>query len=440
MSISTELTRLQKAKADIKAAIEAKGVTVPSNDRIDEYSTYISQISSGASLNIAYGDTAPSDTSKLWIKGSEAESLLLISGTPEPTLEDTISTLPTTLPTVAQSIGVASVSTKIYLFGGNKASSAGDRLNTIQVFDTTNNTISTLSTTLPTAADGIGVASVSTKIYLFGGGGGASNYLNTINVFDTANNTITTLSTKLPTAAQNIGVASVGDKVYLFGGRSGNSNYLNTINVFDTLTNTISTLSTTLPTAADGIGVASVGNKIYLFGGYSDDKLNTINVFDTANNTITTLSTTLPTVMARMGTAAVGTKIYLFGGNGAGYLNTIKVFDTVNNTISTLSITLPTAAQNIGVASVGDKVYLFGGRSGSVAYLNTINEFLAQFSLTANSILITEGQQENIFNLLSSPTQVEISVKNVYRGNSSNVAELNDAYLYNGSVWLNVNE
>ena len=440
MSISNELTRLQKAKTDIKAAIEEKGVTVPSNDRIDKYSTYISQISSGASLNIAYGNTAPSDTSKLWIKGSEANNLLLISGNPEPVLEDTISTLPTTLPTVAQNIGVASVSTKIYLFGGNKASSAGDRLNTIQVFDTTNNTISKLSTTLPTAADGIGVASVSTKIYLFGGGGGASNYLNTINVFDTANNTITTLSITLPTAAQNIGVASVGDKVYLFGGRSGNSNYLNTISVFDTLTNTISTLSTILPTAADGIGVASVGNKIYLFGGYSDDKLNTINVFDTANNTITTLSTRLPTVMARMGTAAVGTRIYLFGGNGAGYLNTIQVFDTVNNTISTLSITLPTAAQNIGVASVGDKVYLFGGRSGGVAYLNTINEFLAQFSLTANSILITEGQKENIFNLLSSPTQVEISVKNVYRGNSSNVAELNDAYLYNGSVWLNVNE
>ena len=346
MSISTELTRLQKAKNDIKAAIEAKGVTVPSNDRIDEYSTYISQISSGASLNIAYGNTAPSDTSKLWIKGSEPGRLLLISGTPEPTLEDTISTLPTTLPTVAQSIGVASVSTKIYLFGGNKASSDGDRLNTIQVFDTTNNTISTLSTTLPTAAE-------------------------------------------------DIGVASVGDKVYLFGGRSGSSKYLNTINIFDTANNTITTLPITLPTAAVSIGVASVGNKIYLFGGYS---------------------------------------------GSSKYLNTINVFDTVNNTISTLSITLPTAAQNIGVASVGYKVYLFGGRSGGVAYLNTINEFIAQLSLTANSILITEGQQENIFNLLSSPIQVEISVKNVYRGNSSNVAELNDAYLYNGSVWVNVNE
>ena len=190
MSISTELTRLQKAKTDIKAAIEAKGVIVPSNDRIDEYSTYISQISSGASLNIAYGNTAPSDTSKLWIKGNEPEEV-----------------------------------------------------------------------------------------------------------------TITT---------QQL----------------------------------LSTLSTKLPTAAYGIGTTAVGTKIYLFGGYvsSSDRLNTINVF------------------------------------------------------------------------------------------------LTQIPLIVNNILITEGQQENVFNLLSSPTQVEISVKNVYRGNSSNVAELNDAYLYNGSVWLNVNE
>ena len=93
----------------------------------------------------------------------------------------------------------------------------------------------------------------------------------------------------------------------------------------------------------------------------------------------------------------------------------------------------------MGTAAVGTKIYLFGG-SGSSGRLNTINVFLTQIPLVVNNILITEGQQENIFKLLSSPTQVEISVKNVYRGNSSNVAELNDAYLYNGSVWLNVNE
>lgn len=45
MSIASEITRLQTAKADIKTAIEAKGVTVPSNAKIDTYDTYVSQIS-----------------------------------------------------------------------------------------------------------------------------------------------------------------------------------------------------------------------------------------------------------------------------------------------------------------------------------------------------------------------------------------------------------
>ena len=47
MSIASEITRLQTAKADIKSAIENKGVTVPSNASIDTYDTYIDQIQTG---------------------------------------------------------------------------------------------------------------------------------------------------------------------------------------------------------------------------------------------------------------------------------------------------------------------------------------------------------------------------------------------------------
>lgn len=47
MSIASEITRLQTAKADIKDAIEVKGVTVPSNASIDTYYDYIDQIPSG---------------------------------------------------------------------------------------------------------------------------------------------------------------------------------------------------------------------------------------------------------------------------------------------------------------------------------------------------------------------------------------------------------
>ena len=47
MSIASEIQRLQTAKTDIKTAIEAKGVTVPSSATIDTYDDYVSQISGG---------------------------------------------------------------------------------------------------------------------------------------------------------------------------------------------------------------------------------------------------------------------------------------------------------------------------------------------------------------------------------------------------------
>ena len=47
MSIATELQRIQQAKADIKAAIESKGVTVPSGLTIDGYAQIINDYLTG---------------------------------------------------------------------------------------------------------------------------------------------------------------------------------------------------------------------------------------------------------------------------------------------------------------------------------------------------------------------------------------------------------
>lgn len=47
MSIASEITRLQNAKEDIKTAIEAKGVTIPSNATLDEFDSYIEDIPTG---------------------------------------------------------------------------------------------------------------------------------------------------------------------------------------------------------------------------------------------------------------------------------------------------------------------------------------------------------------------------------------------------------
>ena len=50
MSIASEITRIQGAKADLKTAIEAKGVTV-GNGLIDTYADKVAQISGGGGGN-----------------------------------------------------------------------------------------------------------------------------------------------------------------------------------------------------------------------------------------------------------------------------------------------------------------------------------------------------------------------------------------------------
>lgn len=61
MSIASELTRLQQAKADIKAAIVAKGVEVPDSALISVYDDYIAQIEGGGGCSVASANSITFD-------------------------------------------------------------------------------------------------------------------------------------------------------------------------------------------------------------------------------------------------------------------------------------------------------------------------------------------------------------------------------------------
>jgi len=52
MSIATEITRLQNAKASIKTSIENKGVTVPSTTKLDGYPALIDSIPTGSQITV----------------------------------------------------------------------------------------------------------------------------------------------------------------------------------------------------------------------------------------------------------------------------------------------------------------------------------------------------------------------------------------------------
>lgn len=65
MAISTEITRLQQAKADIKTAIQAKGVSVPSSAKLDAYDTYIEQIQQGSAPALQSKTATPSTSQQV---------------------------------------------------------------------------------------------------------------------------------------------------------------------------------------------------------------------------------------------------------------------------------------------------------------------------------------------------------------------------------------
>lgn len=136
---------------------------------------------------------------------------------------ETISTLSATLPTPGSGMACVAVGTKIYLFGGY----ASDGMkNIIRVFDTETNTCSVLTATLPNPCRYMGYGLIGEKIYLFGGycEGGSSTRLDTINVFDTESESVTTLPITIPTKCYYMGSAVVGMSIYLFGGKNYQSN------------------------------------------------------------------------------------------------------------------------------------------------------------------------------------------------------------------------
>ena len=135
--------------------------------------------------------------------------------------------LKNTLSTTRNGTTSVAVGSNIYIFGGRTSDTVFS--NTIQKLDTTTNTLTTLTTTLPSGMAYSSAAAVGGAIYILGGYGDSWSYFDTIEKFDISNETITTLSTTLPKALFYTSAAAVGNNIYIFGGQDSNANFVNTI-------------------------------------------------------------------------------------------------------------------------------------------------------------------------------------------------------------------
>jgi hypothetical protein len=91
MSIASEITRLQTAKANIKSAIEGKGVTVSSSAKLDDYANLISSIETASTVYTYIAVTSTLNSTEratmqnLQIYDSTGQSWTSPGGLPEPT-------------------------------------------------------------------------------------------------------------------------------------------------------------------------------------------------------------------------------------------------------------------------------------------------------------------------------------------------------------------
>ena len=347
-----------------------------------------------------------------------------------------LSTLSEVLPQNLDSACCARYEDNIYIFGGNNGS---NYLNTIYKFNCLNKTIETLSVTLPQVLGNACCSINGDNIYIFGGYG--TNRLNTIYKFNCTNETIETLSVTLPQVLNSACCTTYRENIYIFGGYNGND-YVKTIYKFNCTNETITKLSVTLSQILGSACCASYEDNIYIFGGYNNSIsfLDTIYKFNCTNEIITTLSVKLPKKLQSACCTSYNNSIYIFGGwSGlSNYLNTIYKFNCSNETIETLSVTLP---QILGYACCsinGSNIYIFGGQN-SGGKLNKIYKFSVSFELTANNVLILNKNSNYSFDLITD--QVTIPISKIYIGDSTNTAQLANAYLYDETKtgWVNVN-
>lgn len=392
----------------------------------------------GAALNIAYGDTAPEDTSKLWVKTAKPSAVKVSS---ELSIETADNTSITRLD--ALSVGTtyapeseAQVGTKLYIFGGYYSKLYYH--NKIICFDTESQTAVHLTATLPVKLSYPACAAIGDIIYIFGGvnNGDFTKAETKIYRLDTKTETLTTLSTELPYQLQGIPAFTHGDAIYLFGGNAGNSTQYNTILKFDSKTETIETLNATLDTARTKLFGAKVGEDIYLFGGYPAGT--SVLKFNCASETLIATPVTIPATMSGVQNSAcavIEDTIYIFGGTktGSGTKN-IHTFNPATQNIELLPTALPFAMSDANLAVRDDNsVYLI---SGSALCL-----FVTGMAIVLNEdiLQIQLGLNKNIFKLVNTDkAQVEIRVDKVYKGNADGIGEEVKASLHNGTSWVEI--
>lgn len=389
----------------------------------------------GAELNIAYGDTAPEDTSKLWVKTEEAPAVEVHD-------MNACRILSVALPEKMYEIKYAVYGKKLFIFGYNQSATKS-----IYCYDAEDESkgFELLTYTMPLYFRYSSFATVGDYIYLIGGESSqySSNTTTSYQIYKLHLPTMewTLLNKTLDTAVKDAKSVVVGSKIYLIGSLS----YSQSIYCFNTETEDFTLLTAKTTAKLREPGCALVGTDIYIFGGHTSNTATTTyaNCLDTTSDTITSL-TNVPGKRGGMGCAAVGDKIYLLGGkdNAGYYYDTVYSYNVSSKKYLQETYNLTEGKFNMATLSDGANIYLLGGYCKKANYnygTTDIEEVAVVQPLDKDVLWIRTASGSPYFQLLKErPLQITPSVYGVYKGNAEGKAELVEAALYKNGAWTNV--
>lgn len=400
----------------------------------------------GVELNIAYGDTPPEDTSKLWVKSEMPTAI-------EVRADDRVFELSATLSAWGQGMTAAVVENKIYVFGGSGSPKEIQRVD-IETGERVTLSSANFSRGLRDAT----CAAVGTKIYIFGGTENQSSYLSTqvltkkIYQFDTETERISELSIALPSAGRLGSCAVVGRYIYLSAFATSTSTSAGSTDIyrFDTEYLTCESTTKSLPYGRHSTACAAVGSIVYWFGGRSTNTFqDSVFYYNTETEVVGTVSKNLPAKLAGAGCAVIGGKIYLIGGEIGNRgikedsQNTVFCFDPETSEIKKNPFELPTTLSYFGCVTVGTDIYTIGGKINLVDNLVTVTEAIYCVPTIAplpyGVLWVSQNDQFQSVDLIKSDNLlIRVGVIGVNKGNADGKAETVEAFIYKDDEWVTV--
>lgn len=372
--------------------------------------------SGGAKLNIAYGDTAPEDTSKLWVKTAEPESVEI---SPELFGE-------TILDPYSFSSGISGMNSSwqegkyLYYFYSGSVKRINLETKVIE--------------TLYTGYSGDKGYVKNGRLYVV--------YSQKFGYYDLTDGSKTLHVIYDDYQNYSSSIQICGDYVCVFGGSytygsgvvvvGGKSYFNGLIRIYKISTGKYFTLN--MAYGCTNPTVCAIGDKFYIFGGYqSRDKgssyLAAIQKFDPEARTCTKVAD-LPIGTTSQGASVVGNVVYLFGGSETA--EKVYKFDATTNTITDLGITLSPTRNSPHIAFYDSRFYIFP---------NTVSTLKLDVDLQKNKLhLVNNAVIKNKVKILnSSKAEAVIGITSAFIGDANSKAKEVTAYVHDGINWHDLN-